>query len=65
MPEKVHVVVADYGLNGSEVLGVFRSPPDEHTVRGLTYTPLNGEKVSAFQVSGYSGTDVVECEVTE
>jgi hypothetical protein len=54
---KVFVVVADYGLNGADCRGVFTTKPTEADPERPHHTPRG--------VTGYSGLEIEEMEVTE
>lgn len=53
----VWVVVVDYGLNGAGVLAVFGHEPSQVEVDKLV-------RADVYQVTGYSGTDCEQWEVT-
>ncbi|MFJ1765046.1 hypothetical protein ACIOD2_32295 [Amycolatopsis sp. NPDC088138] len=59
--DKVYVVLADYGLNGSGVLGVYYEPPTTDLLRQLESTPPSGLPYHApNRVTGFNGLEVVE-----
>ena len=60
---KVHVVVIDYGLNGADVLGVYRTPPDDARITRMVNDASEHPRLSG--VTGFSGWTVTECEVAE
>jgi hypothetical protein len=60
---KVHVVVVDYGLNGADVLGVYRQPPGDELITQLVNDTSEHPRLSG--VTGFSGWTTVECEVIE
>ena len=60
---KVFVVVADYGLNGSEVLGVFASRPADELARALVETPNPRSGYGPCSTTGYGGWEIVEQDV--
>lgn len=63
MTEHVYVVVADYGLNGAEVIQVRRTRPDEETLQRLAQTPRPGGLFPPASATGFSGLDVTEHEM--
>lgn len=59
----VWVVVADYGLNGAGVLGVFAEEPTVGECQALAATFPEGASFSHTSVTGWSGWKVVRCIV--
>jgi len=62
-PAKVYVVLADYGLNGSEVLGVYAEDPSDDLLRTLESTPPSRSPYAPNQATGFGGLEVTEQEV--
>jgi hypothetical protein len=64
---KVFVVVADYGLNGADCRGVFTTKPTEADLERIENTPWDPERPhhTPRGVTGYSGLEIEEMEVTE
>lgn len=59
----VHVVVADVGLNGPEVMGVYQHRPDDAMLDRLAKTARPGEANPPASWTGFSGLGVTEHEV--
>lgn len=59
----VYVVVADYGLNGADCLGVFLSLPTEEEVEGLASAHFEGLSFGPCNTTGYGGCEVHEMTV--
>jgi hypothetical protein len=61
----VYVVVADYGLNGAGILGVFSKRPSDEAAERLANTSVDPERPWATPVSvtGFGGWEIEECEV--
>lgn len=61
--KEVWVVVADYGLNGAGVLGVFDREPTEDELHELESTNFEGAPYGPRSVTGWGGFEVLELEV--
>jgi len=55
---EVWVVVADYGLNGAGVLGVFHQEPTEAECQALATAKIEGASFPHTFVTGWSGWEV-------
>lgn len=62
---KVWVVVADYGLNGADVVAVYDRKPTADELEVLEVTPFDPRfpNLRPTSVTGYGGLEIVECEV--
>ena len=62
---KVWIMIADYGLNGVGILGVWNDKPSKETCKKIENTNYEGQPYGPRSTTGYGGYEVEEWEVQE
>lgn len=63
--EKVYAVIADYGLNGSEVICVCRTRPTDKRAQDLASAAYAHLPYNYNQATGFNRLEVVERELLD